>query len=81
MGGRKISFKGGEKHVVVFYRNPQEILIPVIHIRTDLTPRKGDFIKFDVAGERHEVLEASLDLFKNRVEVVIAEPREGEYVA
>ena len=62
------------RHVAVFYRGPQRTLILVDHIRSDLVPRKGDWIKIDESEASHEVLSASLNLFKNRVEVVIENP-------
>ena len=62
------------RHVAVFYLGPQGILIPVDHIRSDLVPRKGDQIKIDESEVAHEVLASSLNLFKNRVEVVIEKP-------
>jgi hypothetical protein len=62
------------RHVAVFYMGPQMTKILVDHIKSDLVPRKGDWIKIDKSEVGHEVLAASLNLFKNRVEVVIEDP-------
>ncbi len=70
------------RHVAVFYRGgSRRILIPVTHIRSDLVPRKGDWIKIAEGEVAYEVLEAFLNLNANRAEVVIEEPPKGGYVA
>ncbi len=69
------------RHVAVFYRGgPRRILIPVTHIRSDLVPRKGDWIKLAEGEVAYEVLEAFLNLYSNRAEVVIEDPPPGGYV-